>query len=421
MNVARIVISLSLVASLPVSGADRNQRAATQPDSPSRRGADVVAEPRQQLRAPIYHALIIANKNYRRFPSLKTPFEDAREVEQVLRTKYGFQAGNVTVLRDATRADIYGRLSELRAKLTADDSLLIYYAGHGIIDPKTKRGYWLPVDADHDVETNWVSNEDITNYLQGMSARHILIVSDSCYSGTLTRAVSFDAQMGGELEWINRKIQNRARTALTSGGLEPVEDEGGQGHSVFAKAFLQVLRENDRPRDMNALFQQISTRVVWNARQTPEYAAIRLANHEGGDFVFIPVGARIDLPPSVPPTRRVAVDKPEEPIATPPPESPKGIVIKGTWKNPANPMLSYVFDQQGTTVMVQEINQEQGARSITAQGTGQINGRMVTLSLKTAFGTGGMSVLTLSDDGQSMTGTYTDNSSHESRLIMLSR
>ena len=49
------------------------------------------------------------------------------------------------------------------------------------------QGYWLPVDADSEDPTNWVSNNDITTMLKAIQARHIMVVADSCYSGSLTR------------------------------------------------------------------------------------------------------------------------------------------------------------------------------------------------------------------------------------------
>jgi hypothetical protein len=74
---------------------------------------------------------------------------------------------------------------------------------------------------------------------------------------------------------------------LSSGGVEPVLDGGGGGHSVFTKAFLSVLRENQDVLEGSALFSLVRRKVVLNAHQTPEYADIRFAGHDGGDFLFI--------------------------------------------------------------------------------------------------------------------------------------
>jgi len=75
---------------------------------------------------------------------------------------------------------------------------------------------------------------------------------------------------------------------LCSGGLEPVIDSGGRGgHSVFASQFIEALRENKDVIIGSELFNRIRRPVMLNADQTPEYADMRKAGHEGGDFLFV--------------------------------------------------------------------------------------------------------------------------------------
>ncbi len=232
-----------------------------------------------------YHALVIGNNNYRDLPKLKTAVNDARAVARLLTDDYDF---STKLLIDATRADVIAAMARMRAKLTANDNLLIYYAGHGVVDTITDQGYWLPVDAEEAVPTNWVSNNDITTMLRAIRAKHIMVVADSCYSGTLVRAAPARMKTGrGRAVWVKRMVRKRGRTALVSGGLEPVTDSGSGGHSVFAAAFLAALRENRNVIDGQTLYQTIKRPVVLNANQTPQYSDIRLAGHEGGDFVFV--------------------------------------------------------------------------------------------------------------------------------------
>jgi hypothetical protein len=51
------------------------------------------------------------------------------------------------------------------SKLSADDSLLIFYAGHGVLDESSNEGYWLPVTAEPDRRSEWLSNDEIRNIL----------------------------------------------------------------------------------------------------------------------------------------------------------------------------------------------------------------------------------------------------------------
>jgi hypothetical protein len=132
-----------------------------------------------------YHALVIGNNNYRHLTRLKTAVNDASDVAEVLRRHYGF---SVNLLLDATRAQILRALAKLRATLKFDDNLMIYYAGHGLLDDLGQQGYWLPVDAEDGIPTNWISTSDITVMLRAIRAKHAMVVADSCYSGTLVRA-----------------------------------------------------------------------------------------------------------------------------------------------------------------------------------------------------------------------------------------
>ncbi len=245
-----------------------------------------------------YYALIIGNNDYRNLSTLATAVNDAQETDRLLREKYNF---STKLLLNADRYAIMSALNELRKTLKESDNLLIYYAGHGRLDETSERGYWLPVDADPDNNANWISNTDITNILSSLAAKHVLVVADSCYSGTLSQTplarMETDIADDVRAEWIKIMNETRARITLTSGGLEPVLDGGGGAHSVFAKAFLTALRDNDRILEGYSLYyqvldnmQQSSTRVAQTGvpQQIPQYAPIHMAGHESGEFLFNP-------------------------------------------------------------------------------------------------------------------------------------
>lgn len=241
-----------------------------------------------------YYALVIGNQNYERLPDLDTARADAQAVAEVLRSRYGF---TVIPRYDANRYEILYILNELRNRLTPNDNLLIYYAGHGAIDQANDRGNWLPVDADPKNRANWISNVEITDILNAMQAKHVLVIADSCYSGTLTDTsvaeLDADAPAKEQQTWQRKVYEKRSRTALTSGGLAPVLDGGGGGHSVFAKALLGVLSQNAGVLVGAHLGDEVAARVRYAAErqhfeQEPEYAPIKHAGHEAGDFLLVP-------------------------------------------------------------------------------------------------------------------------------------
>ena len=239
-----------------------------------------------------YHALVIGNNDYRLLRPLRTAVTDAREVAGVLQDQYGF---SVALLLNANRYEILSALNALRARLGENDNLLVYYAGHGELDRVNQRGHWLPIDAEPGSPANWISNISVTDILNAMAVHQLLVVADSCYSGAMTRSAvtRLDPALSTEAraQVIRTMARKRSRLLLTSGGVEPVVDTAGGPHSPFAQSFLDLLRGNQGVLPAQELFRRLQVQVMtmvkgMEVRQVPEYAPIRFAGHEAGDFVF---------------------------------------------------------------------------------------------------------------------------------------
>jgi uncharacterized caspase-like protein len=250
-----------------------------------------------------YYALVIGINNYQHLNKLKTPVNDAKELSQILHDKYKFET---SLLLDATRRQVLDSLDHYRAVLKENDSLLIYYAGHGYYDEAADLAYWAPSDAESNSHDDWIVANEITGTVRAIRARHVLIVSDSCYSGMLAR----DARPGPDTEavadhsaYLARMLRGKSRNVMSSGGKEPVAD-GDVGshtdHSVFANALLQgLLNFHMDTFSADELFRQyVRERVGGRSSQMPEYSIIRDSGFEDGDFVFF----RADLKPAHPAT-----------------------------------------------------------------------------------------------------------------------
>lgn len=243
-----------------------------------------------------FYALIIGNNTYTStaYPALQTPANDAKSVDVILRERYGFKT---KLLLNATRYQIMTALNEIHRQIGPNDNLLIYYAGHGEIDKSTQMAYWLPVDAEAGNAANWISSQSITEFISIMPAKHVMVVADSCYSGALAGSAVAKLPEGMDAakreKWLKVMATRKARTVLTSGGVQPVLDQGGGGHSVFANAFLDVLRGNKRVLEDYDVFRSVAGQVKASAskagfNQSPQYAPLQHAGHEGSPFFFVP-------------------------------------------------------------------------------------------------------------------------------------
>ena len=243
-----------------------------------------------------YYAIVIGNQNYQQIESLQTPKYDAARAARILADKYGF---TVQILDDANDITMLKTINDLNAVLKPEDNVLIYYAGHGsrLKSGSSESGYWLPVNADAPPEDRfWIPNEQITGHLGRLSAKRVLVVADSCYSGLLSTDPSYlflNDKVAYSKEYIKFKLPKRSRLLLSSGGDKPVLDEGSGGNSVFARAFLDELEANQGILSSPELFSRIRKRVEVSAAknkfvQTPEFKSIKGAGHEVGDFFFVP-------------------------------------------------------------------------------------------------------------------------------------
>ena len=250
-------------------------------------------------RAGQYHALVIGNDHYRQWTPLNTAVADATAVAKVLQDQYGF---HVRLLKDSSRKEILQALNDYRKTLSERDDLLVYYAGHGFLEPDIDRGYWIPIEGDLLDNTEWIEFPAVTDLLELIPTKQVLVVADSCFAGKLVRSAM--ARLNPEVQDQARQLllktiaDKKIRTTLTSGGAKPVLDDGGAGHSIFAAAFLGVLSENKTALETERLFWTVRARVVQAAErmkveQIPTYGPIHMAGHEGlGDFVFVPAQAR---------------------------------------------------------------------------------------------------------------------------------
>lgn len=229
-----------------------------------------------------YYALLIANDTYSEnsgMMSLKRPVSDATALREVLATRYTFDYNNIVTLYDRSKLDVQVTLEELQKRVRPEDNLLIFYAGHGKMDMEADIGYWLLSDATQSRYT-WLSNSAITDFIKVCKARHILLIADACYAGSIysSRGMMDNASMA-----IQDLIKSKSRKAITSGGTTEVTDE-----SKFAEILVEQLKSNtDQFLPSLQLYNLLQKPVLANSMTSPRWGPINNVGDDNGDFIFI--------------------------------------------------------------------------------------------------------------------------------------
>lgn len=229
------------------------------------------------------HLFAIGIDTYQFFTPLRNARKDIEDLAQVLVDQYAFEKEDIQLICDqeATKDNIVDKLDGLRRKVEPGDKLLIYYSGHGYTD--TDRGFWIPVDAEPSRVSSYLANAEVRDIIQSIKARHILLISDSCFSASLlVRDISSEME-GAFKDW----DKNPSRWAFISG--KGVVSDGVEGeNSPFAAGIIKNLRENeDDAINILKLADRVTHEIRFNYEQQAEVSPLFQAGHAGGQFVFV--------------------------------------------------------------------------------------------------------------------------------------
>ncbi|MBK6992320.1 MAG: caspase family protein [Chitinophagaceae bacterium] len=133
------------------------------------------------------YALLIGCQNYddNTIPSLEDPIPDAIKLKLILKNSYNFGDDNVFTLFNPERSDFKKQFLEIYEVIQPEDNLVIFYAGHGIWIDKDKKGYWMLTDAKLNDVNTWLPNKEVLDMIARVPARHTLLITDACFSGSV--------------------------------------------------------------------------------------------------------------------------------------------------------------------------------------------------------------------------------------------
>jgi Caspase domain len=282
-----LFLSLFLLLATVVTGQDQNWM----------RGKELTWNPMAQAQNPDlkYHALVIGVGTYiapehgEGWPSLASADNDALAVADILRNEYGFNVKTL-VNEEATREAILRGLDTF-VDFDVDDAAIIYFAGHGYFDENLGEGFWIPHDGIHlrdgrPARDGWIWNSTVSTILSGIKARHVLVIADSCFGGTLFRGDTLPPA-SQDLQWYKRVNAKPSRYLISSGDYEPVPD-GGENHSVFTQNLLDYLSNPGQGIfSASDIGTAIRRAVSEKTGQMVRMGSLGLASDAGGELVFI--------------------------------------------------------------------------------------------------------------------------------------
>lgn len=224
-------------------------------------------------------------------PPLKYAERDARSMYEFLTTRGGFKKENVELLTDSTKEkptlrNIRRALGEkLVRKAGRDDTVLIFYAGHGApeVDPAGQENdglskYLVPRDADPDsLYSTGFAMDEVNNVFRRLSAERAVVMLDTCYSGAgggRTFAGQKTRASGVSDQFLDRLTRSKGRVIITASGANEVALELPEpiGHGIFTYYLLEGMagkadQNSDGVVTVSELYKYVEERVEKHARE----------------------------------------------------------------------------------------------------------------------------------------------------------
>ena len=236
------------------------------------------------------YAVIIGINAYEKWPQLESAVLDAKAVQSIFE-QTGFHEVKLILNKEATQRRILTELyDELPQKVSRDDRIVFYFAGHGMTEKsgnKPPTGYIIPVESGlTDFPATAISMSQIRNLCSHIIAKHIIFVMDCCYAGQILEQGAKDRQHNGD--GFERSTYKRVVQIITAGAKDQLALEG-EKHGLFTEYFLQSLRgDADLNGDNVVTGHEIGKYIppivahLTNRSQTPLFSHI-----EGsGDILF---------------------------------------------------------------------------------------------------------------------------------------
>jgi uncharacterized caspase-like protein len=239
------------------------------------------------------YVVAIGIDHYEDWPILSTAVSDAAGFAKLLTGKFGFEyAVEPLTEKGATREAIVSLIDDdLRSRLKPEDSLVIFFAGHGttrndkIGDETRSVGFIVPVDgrplgaSEH--WSDYLNVEERLRTISSLPAAHILVVLDSCHSGmALGRKFSTsrdDARFQKDmLVKVSRKVIASAQGDQLAADSGPLPN-----HSLFTGLMIKGLTDGKADSygegfvtsSQLGAYAQHEVAVAAGSKQTPRFGS----------------------------------------------------------------------------------------------------------------------------------------------------
>ena len=144
--------------------------------------------------------------------------------------------------------------------------VIVYYAGHGVPDTKSKQAFIVPYDIDPNYATTGFALDEMYRSLSQLEAKSVLVLLDACFSGINRSAeMLVDDARGLIVKPKSSKVGNKITVLSASQADQYSTFYAEKGHGLFTyfllKKIQQAAKNRKRSLSITDLYNYIKTNV----------------------------------------------------------------------------------------------------------------------------------------------------------------
>ncbi len=256
--------------------------------------------PTTGIHNPNTYALIIGNENYKYVEPVGYALADATTFARYCKNTLGIPMRNIIAVQDVTRGELRRTIKEMQGFFEDDGdnkSLVVYYAGHGIPDPKNADSMILPVDASASDPESCYSVQEFYNTLGEFGAKNVVVFMDACFTGATRKGTQMVASRAG-VDFVRSQVEPRGNTVVISAtsANETAQPYNEKGHGIFTYYLLEKLQSSQGNVSLGDLADYVTTKVKsqsMHATGKKQVPSTLISPTFKGDWRTLPVSLKI--------------------------------------------------------------------------------------------------------------------------------
>lgn len=239
--------------------------------------------------------VVIANENYQEVEPVEFALNDGRAFAKACKDILGIPDENIKIRENATLNNIRSELAwlhDVSEVYSGKANVILYYAGHGIPEVKSRQGYLLPVDGmGGDVRTAYALSS-LYDFLNQLNTEKTIVMLDACFSGSQRGDRMLASSRGVEIAIEETKPKGNVVVLTAAQGDQSAYPYKEKQHGLFTYFLLESLKKTNGSCTLGDMAKYITrevsrkSTVINKKKQSPTVIPSSICGNKWESFKF---------------------------------------------------------------------------------------------------------------------------------------